>query len=252
MITKTVHFIWLGSDVPMKYLENIANWEAKNPTYSIYLWVDTLLFPAPYRHVGLSNTRRYLACSKVAIRDLATADDLRSTVYLKETAQQPRSQTQIQAPTRGDANWGAASDVLRVAILLKHGGLYVDTDIQCTGPLDIRIASSESPILVRLEEGESISNNIIAGPPGSPYLQRYAVRQSEYMNAMYDNPQQLHLYNTDRGTNESARSQLTIANTGPQALGQAIIDIDGFKNFNPKRIEVPTTNLVIGYDHSWF
>ena len=32
-------------------------------------------------------------------------------------------------------NFGAASDILRVAILIKHGGIYFDTDIEPVAPL---------------------------------------------------------------------------------------------------------------------
>jgi hypothetical protein len=37
-------------------LEDPASWAIQAPLghRDIYLWVDTLLFPAPYRHVGLS------------------------------------------------------------------------------------------------------------------------------------------------------------------------------------------------------
>jgi hypothetical protein len=33
------------------------------------------------------------------------------------------------------ANFGAASDILRIEILLKYGGIYVDTDVRCLEPI---------------------------------------------------------------------------------------------------------------------
>lgn len=38
---------------------------------------------------------------------------------------------------RGASNFGEAADILRYAVLYKHGGLYVDTDFECLKPFDV-------------------------------------------------------------------------------------------------------------------
>lgn len=42
MTTKILHQIWLGSDVPTKFLENMADWQLNNPDWHYRLWTRPL------------------------------------------------------------------------------------------------------------------------------------------------------------------------------------------------------------------
>ena len=39
-IPKILHFIWLGSDIPERYVVNINDWTKKNPNFEIQIWTD--------------------------------------------------------------------------------------------------------------------------------------------------------------------------------------------------------------------
>lgn len=67
-------------------------------------------------------------------------------------------------------NYAQMADVLRYEILLRHGGVYLDTDFECLRNID--------PILVGVknfacsEDGRSISIGIIGTQPNSIYMER--------------------------------------------------------------------------------
>jgi mannosyltransferase OCH1-like enzyme len=67
-------------------------------------------------------------------------------------------------------NYAQMADVLRYEILLKYGGVYLDTDFECLRNID--------PILVGVknfscsEDGRSISIGIIGAEPNSTYMER--------------------------------------------------------------------------------
>lgn len=67
-------------------------------------------------------------------------------------------------------NYAQMADVLRYEILLRHGGIYLDTDFECLRNID--------PILVGVknfacsEDGRSITNAIIGAELNSIYMER--------------------------------------------------------------------------------
>lgn len=78
-------------------------------------------------------------------------------------------------PTRADLlsqarSYAQMADILRYEILLRHGGVYLDTDFECR--------RSIAPILQGVrhfacsEDGRSISIGILGCEPGSPYMAR--------------------------------------------------------------------------------
>jgi mannosyltransferase OCH1-like enzyme len=68
------------------------------------------------------------------------------------------------------SNYAQMADVLRYEILLRHGGVYLDTDFECLRNIE--------PILVGVEnfscseDGRSVSIGIIGATPGSIYMER--------------------------------------------------------------------------------
>lgn len=62
------------------------------------------------------------------------------------------------------------ADILRLEILYRHGGVYVDTDVECLRPVDEALAGHDF-VGVCLKPGR-MTNTFIASVPGHPLLQR--------------------------------------------------------------------------------
>lgn len=82
-------------------------------------------------------------------------------------------------PSRGPGPPGGAqrlrapverADILRLEILYRHGGVYVDTDLECLRPIDEVIAGEEF-VAVCLKPGK-VTNTMVAAVPGHPLLAR--------------------------------------------------------------------------------
>jgi len=70
-IPKIIHFIWVGSNLPEPYAQNIEDWKSKNPDFEITVWDDAKvndfkptmknaeLFDAAPRFGGKSDILRY-------------------------------------------------------------------------------------------------------------------------------------------------------------------------------------------------
>jgi tetratricopeptide (TPR) repeat protein len=65
------------------------------------------------------------------------------------------------------------SDVLRLQILLEHGGIYLDTDMLLIRPVDIAYVGDCVLSPDTLENPRSINAGIIMAAPGSPFIRRW-------------------------------------------------------------------------------
>jgi len=61
------------------------------------------------------------------------------------------------------------ADILRLEILYRHGGLYVDTDLECLRPID-RLLEGERFVGVCVKPGR-MTNTLIASVPAHPLLE---------------------------------------------------------------------------------
>lgn len=125
-IPLTIHFIWLGGDIPPKYLDNSSDWADINPEFKIQWWTDETV-------AGFDFPQKELF--------------------------------------EGVKNVGAKSDILRYAVLLKHGGLYVDTDFLCLDNFYELNRSVSFYSGICLEKEPQINNGIIGCEPGHPIIQ---------------------------------------------------------------------------------
>jgi mannosyltransferase OCH1-like enzyme len=62
------------------------------------------------------------------------------------------------------------ADILRLEILYRHGGVYVDTDMECLRPVD-EVLGDEEFVGVCMKPGRA-TNTFIAAVPGHPLLRR--------------------------------------------------------------------------------
>lgn len=94
-VPKILHFIWIGSMIPNKYIDNLNTYIENNDSYEIYLWIDINYdFKIPGVKIININSIDIINKHELNILD----------------------------------NYGAKADILRLEILYKYGGIYSDID----------------------------------------------------------------------------------------------------------------------------
>eukprot|EP00937_MAST-01D_sp_MAST-1D-sp2_P007827 g7827.t1 len=70
-------------------------------------------------------------------------------------------------------NWGEKSDLLRYEVLLRHGGVYVDTDFECVRALD-ELVELGLGFFAGISNTASVelNNGLVGAAPGHPLLAR--------------------------------------------------------------------------------
>lgn len=141
-IPKTLHFIWLGPNpFPPGSVENVRSFVAKHPGWKIKFWTDRLRDPP---------------CNSMEV------------VFAQALSQRYAS----------SENWGEKADLLRLEILQKEGGLYVDHDVYCLQSFDsfhdkydfyTGLEMPHSPVGGRCL---TAGNAVIGAKPGHPLLGR--------------------------------------------------------------------------------
>ncbi len=132
-IPAKLHRIWFGSFLPQKYQENLVQLVNKNtPLYSVHLWTDFSTINVAQKeqfqmfcnkhHISLHNIRDY---SYFANFKWITEELDKTIHYANECNFQPL------------LHFVRASDLARIAILLKFGGIYTDTDTRSLAPLPL-------------------------------------------------------------------------------------------------------------------
>lgn len=104
-IPKTLHFIWLGpKPFPSVSISKVKKWIDQHPGWRIKFWTD-LGQTAPDDRMEIYSF------------ELFPLDELKECYYQSD-------------------NFAERSDILRYAILLKEGGIYIDHDVQCLKSID--------------------------------------------------------------------------------------------------------------------
>jgi hypothetical protein len=149
------------------------------------------------------------------------------------------------------ANFGSASDILRIEILLQYGGIYADTDVSCVSPLGDIVChqsyprfSAVNPVWhngvsendwtsadwwqanIRGDQPPPISNSIIASHAGSNGLKSYKALIHSRFRSLKTNDELRTEYMED-----VRRS--TIRMTGPTAAAES----SGFTKLRDRMFE---------------
>ena len=93
-----LHMTWLGSPLPPKFAPNILSYVSLNPDHELWLWLDTSPDTVNIGH------------KQIRVRDVN-----------KETW---TTRDMLESCT----NFAMKSDILRLEILYKYGGIYLDID----------------------------------------------------------------------------------------------------------------------------
>jgi len=99
-IPKVIHFVWIGSSIPYKYVINMQTFVAtnKNNGYSFKLWVDHET--PPIKDIIIKDIRTDFPAEKF----------INKKIYDIET------------------NWSAKADILKYELIYHEGGIYSDID----------------------------------------------------------------------------------------------------------------------------
>jgi hypothetical protein len=104
-IPKTLHFIWLGPAPFPKYsVSRVKKWIDRHPGWKVKFWTD----------LGQTSPDDRM---QINAFEMFPLQELKEHYY------------------RSD-NFGERSEILRYAILLNEGGVYIDHDVQCVESLD--------------------------------------------------------------------------------------------------------------------
>jgi len=190
-IPSKVHFIWLGSNIPRDYAENILNWSMQNPTYEIHVWVqqqmidtNVEIFIEEFRQINTASpiihedvveefTGKLINIYRAADAPVQIFVDI---IGLVPPLSDPGTLFQEIATYK---NYGAASDILRIWILHFQGGIYVDCDISPPfSPLNVEIQAPKG-ILFAITYGIDGElgpyNAVVAANAQQPALQELAL-----------------------------------------------------------------------------
>lgn len=160
-IPKKIHFFWIGKTLPEEYKENIIDWaqKAKEDEYQVFLWTDEATLENPIVCDSLQREKVHLQHWK--------ENSFGNTRY-KKAINLVQSIIDEGAKPDASSNYAACSDIMRVVILHRDGGLYDDTDnyisvfdknigtIQVIKDIGLRIIGINQCLMAALPESKVI------------------------------------------------------------------------------------------------
>lgn len=132
MIPKTIHQVWLGGNLPTRFAEFIASWRRLHPEWGYHLWTD-----ADRPELGVN-------------------EDLYE-----------RASSTVEEDRVGQFR----ADLVRLELLRRHGGVYVDVDMECIRPIDVLVEGHEC-FFGWEKEGIWINNAVCGAVPLHPFIVR--------------------------------------------------------------------------------
>lgn len=229
-IPNKMHAIWLGSLLDEKGRENVAAHARKNPSKTMNLWIDSSLYPGGVRFKESSEFKefqRWAHANRVLIRDVNDQDkDMRAGMLSKEFYDD-----EIQGTYR---NLAAASDILRLEILLREGGIYFDAKDVFPGPMNFP-KKMQAPVGFLIhwhDEMASINNDILASEAGGEIIKR--VREAVHQNyrELYADSRKLRAHRDPSYTSpefwsgKNSRKLSTLEVSGPIAFAKILFEIN--------------------------
>jgi len=166
MYPQKAHYIWIGDNpLPQYAISNIIHFKSKNPHYTVYLWTTN---PHKLTNDIINSGYSTLFTKLINCRALPKMPG-----YVQSAVDREMSDSRYR-------NYAAASDILRLIILEKFGGIYMDVDVMVSGslgPLQPQRTSSTgtSDILIHREEINNayrLSNAVIVSQPHTNTLKK--------------------------------------------------------------------------------
>lgn len=132
MIPRIVHQFWDTPDIPEEVQDRIAIWRSFHPDWTHILWNDESAASFIETQFGARAVRCFNACTIPAMR----------------------------------------SDILRVAAALVVGGVYLDADALCAGPLDVFFDESDCVLVFVQKNSRHLHNDMFGVAPRHFFFER--------------------------------------------------------------------------------
>ena len=134
-IEKNIHFIWIGSNIPENYINNILKCKELNKNYNVHVWLDKEFPPQLLNAVQCNNLNEFNSVHH----------EILNTIKL---------------------NAGKA-DILRYEIVYRYGGIYSDVDVVFMKPFDDNFNTS---FVSHIDGYYNICNGCFGFNKGSKFL----------------------------------------------------------------------------------
>ncbi len=134
-VPRRLHFVWIGSELPAHYRDNVLGFVRLNPGHEVVLWVD-----------------HPCAVDGVTVRSVSELAMVNRDLYDAET------------------NQGARADILRVEAVHVHGGTYLDIDTIALRGFDERIGRQAWVAACPHMVDHNVCNGFFSMPARSTFL----------------------------------------------------------------------------------
>lgn len=163
-IQKNIHFIWFGKWMPDKFAKNIVGTAGKNPTWTVMLWTtvqDTEKLT--------KNMNSNLTTPNIVVK---FTPDYATTFFNSHAISVEK-------------NPAAKSDLMRLEVVYKLGGIYLDTDTVSHLPFDDFGSRFQWPFVVFSTDKlyHNLCNCAFGAEAGSKFL-LYAIKSMAKMKSI--------------------------------------------------------------------
>jgi mannosyltransferase OCH1-like enzyme len=143
-IPKQLHFIWIGSKIPQKYIDNIITYITNNKEYIINIWLDdnTLLQEIPDNLIPYKDNVKLHNVNEISLINKKGFEIME--------------------------NYGGKADILRYEIIFNYGGMYIDVDSVSKKIFDDNF--TKPFVAINIESYKNLSNAQFGFCKGSPFL----------------------------------------------------------------------------------
>lgn len=166
-VPKVIHYFWAGNEMPEHLLENIIENSRKSPGYKSIVHVDA-------NNAGAFQKIKSALDHRVGGLEV---HDLKEEEAFRELNAGKYGEMYQYFRSGQGQNLSASSDVMRVALIKKYGGIYLDTDDVLTkGVGDVMLKATpndilmNSPVTYAATDFNGFNTSNFASHPDNPLL----------------------------------------------------------------------------------
>jgi hypothetical protein len=238
---KKIHFIWMGGVLPQSkehpYRARVIQWAHYNRDWEVNLWVLEAFLDGV---VGVQHEQMKLQVANLRIRGIQGEQGM---LVRQNLIQAFASEVRHAGADKRLNNWGAASDILRVAILNEEGGLYLDTDVVPGRALGTLVAPSGF-LLHRVPGAIAITNDAMyAATAAQPFFVKFGTSLQANYRELFMNPERMHL----RRTHMPTKNTDTVQTSGP-----GLMERTAFEHFKTDKYDPSVMDLIANHGQDIF